>query len=87
MKSISIRELHSRTGHWVRQAAELGELQITDDGKPVAKLLPTDAPREIPYFAGRKVSPEFERLEKAGKLRGGRDSTIGISEDREDRYV
>ena len=87
MKEISIRELHARTGHWVREAAQHGEIQVTDNGKAVAKLLATPPSDPVPYFARRKKSPAFERLEKSGKLRGGRDATIGISEEREERSL
>ena len=40
----------------------------------------------IPYFARRKLNPAFKKLMKSGALRGGRDSTEIISEDR-DREV
>jgi hypothetical protein len=41
---------------------------------------------EVPYFARRKLLPEFKKLMESGALRGGRDSTEMISEDR-DREV
>lgn len=41
---------------------------------------------EVPYFAHRKFLPEFKKLMESGALRGGRDSTEMISEDR-DREV
>jgi prevent-host-death family protein len=43
MKSITIRELHLRTGHWVRHAATKGSVVITDRGHRVAALLPAAA--------------------------------------------
>lgn len=85
MKEISIRELHARTGYWLREVAQYGEIRVTDNGKPIAKLLPNPPIEEVPYFARRKKTAAFERLERSGRLRGGRDATIGISEDREDR--
>jgi hypothetical protein len=45
----------------------------------------SDAPG-IPYFARRQLLPDFKKAMDAGKLKGGTDSTILISEDREDRY-
>ena len=51
---------------------------------PIAKIVAHQPPAEIPYFARRKLSPEMQAL--TNKLVGGTDSTIGISEDREDRY-
>jgi antitoxin (DNA-binding transcriptional repressor) of toxin-antitoxin stability system len=83
MKTISIRELHEKTGSWVRQSAHYGEIEVTDHGKTVARLLPQVREPEVPYFARRKLSPAFRKLMERGKLRGGTDSTLMISEDRE----
>lgn len=38
MKTISIRELHQRTGAWVRKAVELGGITVTERGKPLMRL-------------------------------------------------
>jgi prevent-host-death family protein len=40
MKEISIRELHRRTGVWVRNARKYGVILVTDRNIPVAKLVP-----------------------------------------------
>jgi antitoxin (DNA-binding transcriptional repressor) of toxin-antitoxin stability system len=85
MKTISIRELHTRTGELVRAASWHGEIRVTDNGRVVAKILPEAEPAQVPYFARRKVSAAFKRLDESGKTGRGADSTIGISEDREDR--
>ena len=87
MKVVSIRELHARTGKLVREASRQGQILVTDNGRTVAKILPESEPLEAPYFARRKfISPEIRKLIESGKLgRGGTDSTIAISEDREDR--
>ena len=85
MKTVTIRELHSPTGELVRQAFRHGEIRVTDNGRVVAKILPEAEPAPIPYFARRKLSPAFKRLDESGKTGRGMDSTIGISEDREDR--
>ena len=83
MKTISIRELHERTGEYVRKAAEAGEIYVTDRGKTVAKIVPQQDKPETPYFARRKLTPAFRKLMKSGKLRGGTDSTRIVSEDRD----
>ena len=83
MKTISIRELHAKTGGWVRQTAHYGEIEVTDHGKTVAKLVPQLRESEVPYFARRKLSPAFRKLMESGKLQGGTDSTTIISEDRD----
>ena len=85
MKTISIRELHEKTGEWVRRADKHGEILVTDRGKPVAKILPQAAQRETPYFSARRLSPAFRGLIERGKLRGGTDSTQIISEERDRR--
>ena len=87
MKTVSIRELHSRTGELVRQAFQHGEIRVTDNGRVVAKILPEAEPAEVPYFARRRyISSGMKKLVESGRLgRGGTDSTTGMSEDREDR--
>ena len=85
MKTVTIRELHSRTGELVRQALWHGEIRVTDNGRVVARILPEAEPAPIPYFARRKVTATFKRLDESGKTGRGTDSTLGISEDREDR--
>ena len=85
--TVTIRELHARTGELVRQAARHGEIRVTDSGRIVAKILPEAEPAQVPYFARRRyVSPNIKKLIETGRLgRGGTDSTVAISEDREDR--
>lgn len=83
MKTISIRELHEKTGEYVRKAADVGEIYITDRGKTVAKLVPQQEASQSPYFARRKLTPAFRKLMKTGKLRGGTDSTRIVSDDRD----
>jgi len=85
MKTISIRQLHEKTGQYVRQVAEAGEIYVTDRGKTVARIVPQEDQPGVPYFARRKLTPAFRKLLATGKLRGGTDSTRIISEDREDR--
>jgi prevent-host-death family protein len=85
MKSITIRELHSRTGALVRQASRHGEIRITDRGRVVAKIVPETESPQIPYFARRKATAAFKRLDESGNTGRGTDSTTGISQEREDR--
>ena len=85
MKTVTLRELHNRTGELVRQATQHGEIRVTDNGWVIAKIVPETEPPEVPYFARRKVSAAFKRLDESGKTGRGTDSTQSISEDREDR--
>jgi prevent-host-death family protein len=82
MKTISVRELHEKTGEWVRQAGRHGEILVTDRGKTVAKILPAAGLQANPYFSRRKITPAFRRLMDRGLLQGGTDSTQIISDDR-----
>ncbi len=84
MKTVSIHELHERTDDLVRQAVRHGDIIITDGGEPLAKIVAHQPPPKAPYFARRKLNPDMEAV--ISKLVGGTDSTIAISEDREDRY-
>lgn len=83
MKTVSIRELHYNTGEWVRKAAKVGEIHVTERGKTIARILPHAAMPEVPYFARRNLNPAFRRVMR--RLRGGTDSTQTISEDRDTR--
>jgi prevent-host-death family protein len=85
MKTISIRELHNRTGELVREASRHGEIRVTYNGRVVARIVAQGEAPEIPYFARRKPSAAFKRLDESGKTGRGSDSTITISQDREDR--
>ncbi len=83
MKTISIRELHEKTGEWIRKVDKHGEIYVTDRGKTVARILPQANQSVRPYFSHRKISAAFGKLLVRGRLRGGTDSTQMISEDRE----
>lgn len=85
MKTVTIRELHTRTGQLVRAAARHGEIWVTDRGRVVAKLVPQAESAGVPYFSRRQPSAAFQRLDQSGKTGQGTDSTAGISEDREER--
>jgi len=83
MKSVSIRQLHERTGWYVRQVAETGGLYVTDRGRTVARIVPEQERPEVPYFARRRLLPGFRAV--MHRLSGGTDSTTLIAQDREDR--
>ena len=78
MKRIGIRELHLKTGEWVRSAA-LGEgVVITDRGRPVATLLPVRPADLSAPFRERRTLPEFDALPPVSG-----DSGVHVSEDRD----
>ena len=81
MKTISIRELHEKTGDWVRRSAKLGAITVTDRGKAIARIEPVEAAAAVNPFAARKLRRGYARL--LGRLKGGTDSTQAVSEDRD----
>ena len=81
MKTISIRELHEKTGDWIRRSAKLGAITVTDRGKPIARIEPLEPAAAVNPFAIRKLRPGYARL--LGKLKGGIDSTDAIDMDRD----
>jgi antitoxin (DNA-binding transcriptional repressor) of toxin-antitoxin stability system len=85
MKTVSISELHARTGKWVRAACKHGRILVTYQGETIAKILPETEVSRSPYFSGRKASVAFSRLDRTGKTGRGTDVTKMISEDREER--
>ena len=56
-----------------------------DNGRTVAKILPETEVGAVPYFAQRKASTAFLRLDQSGKSGQGWDVTEMIAQDREDR--
>jgi len=85
MKTVTIRELHAKTGELVREARRHGQIVVTDNGRAIAKIVPEIEATAVPYFARRKPSAVFSRLDESGKTVGGTDASRIISEDREDR--
>ena len=83
MKSISIKALHDRTGHWLRRVKAEGELIVTERGTPVARMLPpTKVPAGNP-FARRKLLRGIAALMQ--RPIGGPDSADIISSMRDGR--
>jgi prevent-host-death family protein len=81
---IPIRELHARTGHFVRKATENMCVVITDNGKPIAQIQPLPAPgaakAKRPRWKDRKLLPGYAAIMNK-PVKG--DSTTFISEDRD----
>ena len=78
MVQISIRELHMKTGDWVRKAALTGNIVVMDRRRPVAKLVPFTLADAGKSFAIRPLVQGFAELPKMRH-----DSTDYLSEDRE----
>jgi len=78
MITISIRELHIKTGEWVRRAASGDRFVVTDRGRPIASLSEYNEEEFGTPFSQRRLLPEFEAL----PVDSG-DSTRYVSEDRD----
>lgn len=77
VKTISIKQLHARTGYWAR-SAQKQPITITDRGEKIATLQPHVAatrPAAVIDWAARKQWMPVSSL----------DSTVFISEDRNGR--
>lgn len=79
---IPIRELHARTGHYVRLASHDTEVVITENGKPAARITPLQLAEPSPKTLGerRKLLPAFKAALIAGKLKSNMDSTSRLRE-------
>ena len=78
MVQITIRDLHMKTGEWVRKAAQAGGIVVMDRRRPVAKLVSFSAQDQGKAFADRRLVKGFDALPKSSH-----DSTRHLSEDRE----
>ncbi|MCC5805446.1 MAG: type II toxin-antitoxin system prevent-host-death family antitoxin [Opitutales bacterium] len=81
---IPIRELHARTGHYVRKAAAQGRILVTHRGQPMAELRPLSGeagPAEGATWKDREILPAFAAV--MNEPVGGTDSTLAVAEDRE----
>lgn len=84
MKTISLRELHNKTGKWVRSVKEEEEIIVTDRGQAIASLRPLKTePKMKIDWRNRDLAPGYAEYLKYGKPTS--DSTPGISADRTSR--
>ena len=78
MERIRLRDLHIKTGEWVRRAARGEGITITERGRPVASLIPFNEDNPGRSFRTRQLLPEFDTLPEVSG-----DTTTYISEDRD----
>ena len=80
VKEISIRELHRRTGAWVRGARKYGAILVRDRNTAVAKLVPVTEEPPVNLFARWRPLKKFAKaLDRPVR---GRPVEDIISEDR-----
>lgn len=78
MKEISIRDLHLKTGEWVRKVGSERKIIITERGEPIATLVPFEPAHKGTPFIKRYLVPGFAKLPQIDH-----DSTLYISIDRD----
>jgi len=83
MKTISIKELHDQTGHWLRRVSVVGEIIVTERGTPVARMVPPSRPATGNPFANRKLLRGIAKLLQ--RPIGGPDSAEIIAAMRDGR--
>ena len=84
--TVSVRELHARTGHYVRKATARQRVIVTDNGHAIAELVPLTSTSSTPFFSQRPLLPAFKKMMAKGKFRPrpqDRDITDLISQDRD----
>jgi prevent-host-death family protein len=81
---IPIRELHARTGHFVRMAARQNEIIVTERGKPAARLsalISSEAHSPTATLAERRrLRTDYRAALASGKLSMAEDSTPSLHE-------
>ena len=81
MKEISIRELHRRTGRWVRAARIHGSILVRDRRTPVATLVPVEGEPRTNAFKHWKPLKKFAKA--LDRPVGGTPVETIISHERE----
>lgn len=76
VKTISIKQLHARTGHWARTAKKQ-PIVVTDRGEKIITLQP--------HVPAAKPLAIFSLKSRGFRPKVPIDSTIYISEDRDGR--
>jgi len=78
MIAITIRDLHMKTGDWVRKAARRDGIVVLDRKQPVARIIPFSEADAGKSFSDRPLVKGFSRM-----LRRNTDSARFISDDRD----
>lgn len=81
MKEISIRELHRRTGAWVRAARKHGVILVRDRHVPVATLTPVSGEPQVNRFVNWRPLKKFRAA--LDRPVGGSPVEIAIEQDRD----
>lgn len=77
MVRITVRDLHMKTGEWVRRVADEERIVVTHRGTPIASLVPYSDLDAGTLFSRRRLTRRFRNLPRFPG-----DSTRLVSEDR-----
>ncbi len=69
--SVSVSVLKANLSHYLRQVRRGGEIQVTDRGTPVARLVPPSEPED----------EHLSRLIRSGVLRAGQGSSLAVLDE------
>jgi antitoxin (DNA-binding transcriptional repressor) of toxin-antitoxin stability system len=86
MPTVTIKELHARTGAWVRKAGKT-PVQVTDHGKPVAMLTALPRAGEVALPVRKRVLlPQYTAyLKRTAAQRGTETVLADLDAIREER--
>lgn len=68
---MSVSELKANLSHYLRQVRRGGEIQVTDRGTPVARLVPPSAPE----------NEHLSRLITSGVIRAGQGDAAAVLDE------
>ncbi|MDE0136576.1 MAG: type II toxin-antitoxin system prevent-host-death family antitoxin [Acidimicrobiaceae bacterium] len=69
--AVSVSELKANLSHYLRQVRRGGEIQVTDRGTPVARLVPASEPED----------EHLSRLINSGVLRAGQGDAAAVLDE------
>lgn len=69
--AVSVSELKANLSHYLRQVRRGGEIQVTDRGTPVARLVPPSEPGE----------EHLSRMITSGVLRAGQGDAAAVLDE------
>jgi len=78
MIAITIRDLHMKTGDWVRKATHRDGIVVLDRKQPVARIIPFSENDAGKSFSDRPMVKGFAKMARLET-----DSTRFISDDRD----
>lgn len=81
---IPVRELHARTGHYVRKASASLRVIVTDNGRPIAEIRPVGGVETAATsWEERPLLPGFKKASQQGHFapKAGRKSIDEILQD------